>query len=348
MSTSAIVEAIYKACTEKRKITVTHYNVHSFNLSMQIPWFYDFLQDSDITHCDSMGVLNAIRSTGLDLPKDYRVSYTLLMPKLLELCNRHGFSVFLLGSRPQYLQMALDRLGIEYPNIKLAGHDGYFSTEDPYQNEAVIEQINLVKPQILLVGMGMPTQENWVRLNRHRLSVNAIMTGGAVIDRLAGVVPGCPELLSNIGLEWLYRLFREPKRLASRYLLGNPAFLLQLALAKSHASPAKVLNIQPNSNLTSEHRHNSNDFLPNSSLQNSSSTQAKVKRLGDYLVEAGLLTQANIDTALTDQAVTGMRLGEILVKQGWIEKQTVEYFVKRIILPDQALAKQNSFLLQGC
>ncbi len=261
MTVSSIIEGIHKACIEDRKITIGHYNVHGFNLSVQLPWFYDFLQSADITLCDSMGILNAIRYVeGQKLPIEYRVSYTLLMPKLLEHCNQHGLSLFLLGSRPEHLQVALEQLKVNYPNIKLAGHDGYFSMEDPYQNEAVIEQINLAKPQILVVGMGMPVQENWVRLYRNRLGVNVIMTGGAIIDRLAGVVPDCPTLLSNKGLEWLYRLYREPKRLATRYLLGNPAFALQIALAKLNQSTAKIIDTQPINNSVMGNLEHSGSF----------------------------------------------------------------------------------------
>lgn len=240
MTSTSIIEAIHRACVEKKKITVSHYNVHSFNLSMQLPWLYEFLQSADIVHCDSMGVLNAIRYMGVDLPIDYRVSYTILMPQLLEHCDQHGLSVFLLGSKPERLQASLELTRAQYPNIRLAGHHGYFSADDPQQNDAVIEQINAAKPQILVIGMGMPLQENWLRLYGHRLAVNAMLTGGAVIDRLAGVVSDCPQLLANMNLEWLYRLCREPKRLSTRYLLGNPAFVFQLCLAKFYAPPAKV------------------------------------------------------------------------------------------------------------
>lgn len=232
MPVLAIVEAVHAACIKQGKITVLNYNIHSFNLSIQLPWFYEFLQSADITHCDSMGILNALRYMGLHLPAQYRASYTLLMPKLLNLCNQEGFSVFLLGSKPQHLQMALDRVRLQHPNIRLAGHHGYFSADDPSENNAVIEQINRVNPQILIVGMGMPIQEHWVRCNQSRLEVNAVMVGGAVIDRLAGVVPDCPEVLSSLGFEWLYRLIREPRRLWVRYVIGNLAFALQIALAK--------------------------------------------------------------------------------------------------------------------
>jgi len=244
MTAGAIIDAIHKACVERRKITVANYNVHGFNLSMQLPWFYNFLQSADIVHCDSVGILKAIRYMGLPLPKDYRVSYTVLMPRLLEHCNQNGFSLFLLGSRSEHLHQAIENLKAAYPNLQIDGHNGYFSSQDPVQNQAVVDHINQAKPHILLVGMGMPLQENWIQQNRSQLQVNAILAGGAVIDRLAGVVPDCPSRLSDLGLEWFYRLWREPRRLATRYLLGNPAFVLQIMLAKFLVRPSETLAIQ--------------------------------------------------------------------------------------------------------
>jgi N-acetylglucosaminyldiphosphoundecaprenol N-acetyl-beta-D-mannosaminyltransferase len=242
MTIPSIVEAIHTACVEGRKITVANYNVHSFNLSMQLPWFYHFLQTSEIVNCDSIGILKAISYMGLDLPIEYRASYTLMMPKLLSKCNEEGLKVFLLGTKPELLDAALANLRNEYPNAEFAGQHGYFNQEDARQNQVVVEKINQFKPNILIVGMGMPIQEKWVYMNRGRLQVNAIMLGGAVIDRMAGLVPDCPKLIANFGCEWLFRLFREPKRLAARYLLGNPAFALHIALGKLHTPK---LRIQP-------------------------------------------------------------------------------------------------------
>jgi N-acetylglucosaminyldiphosphoundecaprenol N-acetyl-beta-D-mannosaminyltransferase len=250
MTVSSIVEAIHTACVEQKKMTVAHCNVHGFNLSMQLPWFYNFLQSSDIVHCDGTGILKAIRFMGTELPIQYRVSYTQLLPELLQHCNQHRFSIFLLGSQREHLQRAMENVWTHYPDISLSGHDGYFNMNDAAENDAIVEQINAVRPNILLVGMGMPRQENWIRQNRHRLSVNAILAGGAAIDRLAGAVSACPAFLSDAGLEWLYRLLHEPKRLATRYLLGNPAFLMQIALAKVQVRPTEVLVIQPQQQLS--------------------------------------------------------------------------------------------------
>jgi N-acetylglucosaminyldiphosphoundecaprenol N-acetyl-beta-D-mannosaminyltransferase len=234
MTAESIIEAINKACDRDDRIVIANYNVHSFNLSMQLPWFYEFLQHAEIAHCDGSGILKGLSYMGLNLPMQYRVSYTSLMPKLLKTCQEKGLSLFLLGSKDEYLQTALDNLKQQYPRIKVDGYHGYFDREDSYQNQVVIDKINQKKPHILLIGMGMPIQEEWVRKHRHQLDVNVFMTGGAVIDRLAGMVADCPEWIANAGLEWLYRLCQEPKRLASRYLFGNLAFLLHLALAKSN------------------------------------------------------------------------------------------------------------------
>ena len=331
MTVSAIVEAIQAACIDGRKITVANYNVHSFNLSMQLPWFYNFLQNAEIAHCDGMGILKALSYMGLKLSVDYRTSYTVLMPEVLEMANELGLSIFLLGAKPANLKAAIANLKQEYPNIRVDGHHGYFDQDNPDQNEAVIQQINRAKPHILVMGMGMPIQENWVRLHRHRLRVNAIMLGGAVIDRLAGIVSNCPTYISHLGLEWLYRLCREPKRLAARYLLGNPAFLLHVALGKFYAYSLKVKQMEPIGSVRRKARD-----LP-------ATNPSQGKNLGHYLIEAGLLSPAHLEMALSEQRTTGMRLGEVLVRKGWIEQQTIEYLMKKVIIPDRVREQESIF-----
>jgi len=343
MTVPAIIEAIHTACLTRKKLTVAHYNVHGFNLSMQLPWFYNFLQEVEIAHCDGTGILKAISHMGLKLPIQYRVSYTFLMPALLKHCDRHGFSIFLLGSKPQNLEAALSHLSKQYPNIRLAGHHGYFQMDDPHQNEAVIQKINSAKPHILVVGMGMPLQENWVRLNSHYLNVNAIMCGGAIIDRLAGIVTDCPTLLSNMGLEWLYRLCQEPKRLGARYLFGNPAFVFQVALAKLYGPLLKVEQMQPISH--SWKNQNSLDNLYSTSKRQSDTSATiypNIERFSDCLVEAGLLTQAQVEIALSEQESTGMNLDEVLLHKKWLNQQTIKYFKEKAVLLDYSVPLGSS------
>jgi N-acetylglucosaminyldiphosphoundecaprenol N-acetyl-beta-D-mannosaminyltransferase len=334
MTVPAIVEAINKACIEGNKIIVANYNVHSFNLSMQIPWYYQFLESAEITHCDSIGILKAIGWMGLKLPLDYRSSYSKLMPKVLEKSNEHGLSVFLLGSKADRLEAALSHLRKQYPSIIFFGHHGYFDKENIEQNESIIQKINQVKPHILVVGMGMPIQESWIQKHRSRLHVNAIMLGGAIVDRLAGVVPDCPNFISNLGLEWLYRLCREPKRLAARYLLGNPAFVLHMVLAKFYAPPLRVQMMEPIDSKTSKDNSANSSLYSNSIPQSQEplpNVQSKVKRVLDYLVEANLLTKTQVEAIFSEQRLLGMILGEVLERNPTIKEQNIEKVVKKVI-----------------
>jgi N-acetylglucosaminyldiphosphoundecaprenol N-acetyl-beta-D-mannosaminyltransferase len=136
----------------------------------------------------------------------YRAFYTRLIPQMLEKCNEQRLSVFLLGTKPNYLEAAIEKLKQQYPNAKFFGHHGHFYKENAQQNEAVIKKINKIKPNVLFVDMEIPVQEKWVLKHRNRLQVNAIILRGAIIDRLAGIVPNCPKSISHVGLEWLYRL----------------------------------------------------------------------------------------------------------------------------------------------
>ena len=242
MTAKAIINTIHTACLDNKKITVAFYNVHSFNLSMQLHWFYEFQQSAELALCDGFGVLKALQYMGVKLPTQYRVSGTDLVPKLIEYCAGHNLSVFLLGTKPQYLQEAITRVKAKYPQLQVAGHHGYFDKTNPQENQAVVEQINQVKPNILIVGLGMPLQEQWISQHRSILDVNVFIPCGAVIDRLAGVVVKCPRWVSNVGLEWLHRLIHEPRRLGGRYLLGNPAFMFHVALAKYLELPTTQVN----------------------------------------------------------------------------------------------------------
>ena len=237
MTEKAIINTIHSACIENKKLTIACYNVHSFNLSMQLPWFYEFQQSAEIALCDGFGVLKALQYMGIKLPIQYRVSGTDLVPELIEYCDRHNLSVFLLGTKPPYLQEAITNIKTKYPQLQIAGHHGYFDQTSFQENQAIVERINQVKPNILIVGLGMPLQEQWILEHRSALNVNVLIPCGAVIDRLAGVVVECPRWLSSVGLEWLHRLMHEPRRLGGRYLLGNPAFIFHIALAKSLELP---------------------------------------------------------------------------------------------------------------
>ena len=118
----------------------------------------------------------------------------------------------------------------QFTDLSIAGaQHGYFDkSPDSVENEAVLQAINATRPDILLVGLGMPLQERWLMENWDRIEAKVALPVGALFDYLAGEFPRAPRWMTDHGLEWLGRLIIEPRRLWRRYLLGNPRFLWQV------------------------------------------------------------------------------------------------------------------------
>jgi len=162
---------------------------------------------------------------GYNIPQ--RITYADWMWQLAEFAESHGFTLFFLGARPGVADKAAARLKERFPNLRIVGtRHGYFDKDaGSPENEAVIRKINAAKPNILIVGFGMPLQECWLMENWDRIEANVALTGGAVFDYVSGELPRGPRWMTDHGLEWLARLIIEPRRLWKRYLIGNPLFL---------------------------------------------------------------------------------------------------------------------------
>jgi N-acetylglucosaminyldiphosphoundecaprenol N-acetyl-beta-D-mannosaminyltransferase len=298
---------------------------------MQLPWLYEFLQNAEIAHCDGMGILKGLDYMGLKLPLEYRVSYTILMPHVLELCQKYNLSLFLLGHKSEHLEAALNNLRQKYPQVKFDGHHGYFDRDNAVENQAVVNKINQMKPNILLVGMGSPLQEEWIKNNREQLKVNVLLPGGATIGRLGGIVRDSPQWIANAGLEWLYRLIQEPKRLANRYLIGNLAFAFHLILAKHNQfSPVQINEIDDRkSSLTLKRRAKKKSSMSKAKQELSVTVNQKTQKLSEHLVDEGFVTKDRMADALSEQKRGQMSLAEILIEKGLIERQTLEYLIEK-------------------
>ncbi|MBD3314865.1 MAG: WecB/TagA/CpsF family glycosyltransferase [Chitinivibrionales bacterium] len=118
------------------------------------------------------------------------------------------------------------------PALRIAGvHHGFFEKEGP-ENDRIIKLINDARPDILIVGLGMPLQERWIHDNYKRLAVKVYLTAGAAFEFLSGRTKRCPAWMGRAGFEWLFRFLLEPRRMAKRYLWGNPAFLAAVIAQK--------------------------------------------------------------------------------------------------------------------
>jgi N-acetylglucosaminyldiphosphoundecaprenol N-acetyl-beta-D-mannosaminyltransferase len=183
------------------------------------------LNSAEIVFCDGAGVVLGARILGNHIPQ--RITYADWTWQLAEFAEPRGFTLFFLGARPGVADKAAANLKARYPDLRIVGtHHGYFDkTPGSAENEAVIEQINTVRPNILIVGFGMPLQERWLMENWDRIDANVALTGGAVFDYVSGELQRAPRWMTDNGLEWLGRLLIEPRRLWRRYLIGNPLFL---------------------------------------------------------------------------------------------------------------------------
>jgi N-acetylglucosaminyldiphosphoundecaprenol N-acetyl-beta-D-mannosaminyltransferase len=223
-----VIDAIDQAVQTKRKSILAYVNVHAINLAQEQPWFKDFLNNADVTYCDGYGIKWGAKILGSDIPQRYTPPDW--FPQLSSLCGKNGHSLYFLGARPGIAKKAAQMLIDEFPKLKILGiQHGYFDKEPGSpENEAVIEAINKLQPDILVVGFGMPMQEKWLDENMGKLNAWVALPVGAMFDYLAAEVPRAPRLLTDHGFEWLGRLIVEPKRLWKRYLLGNPRFFINV------------------------------------------------------------------------------------------------------------------------
>ena len=225
IDTDGLHRAITESVRRGRKDIYAYVNVHAINVARKDDRFRDFLNRSHVVYCDGEGVRLGAKVLGYSLPP--RVVLTYWIWELCALFEKEKFTVFFLGSTEQYVDEAVERVRRRFPNINIVGsHHGYFEKKG-IESDAVVDLVNRVKPNALIVGFGMPTQEFWIQDNLERLEVNVILPAGSMINYTAGRKGLAPKWMADHGMEWIYRLFQEPRRLWKRYLIGNPSFLLK-------------------------------------------------------------------------------------------------------------------------
>lgn len=173
----------------------------------------------DIINIDGMGVVFGARFLGHKVPE--RVAGVDLFHKLLAMSAENGFSVFLLGATEDVVAATASRVQAMYQKLKVAGyHHGYF-----WDDEAgMVEKIRVSGAQLLFVAITTPKKENFINRWRGQLGITFVMGVGGTFDVVAGKVKRAPLWMQRSGLEWLYRVIQEPKRMGERYLITNAKF----------------------------------------------------------------------------------------------------------------------------
>jgi N-acetylglucosaminyldiphosphoundecaprenol N-acetyl-beta-D-mannosaminyltransferase len=210
-----------------RRIIANH-NLHSVYLFHNDYQMREFYGRAHRTHIDGMSLVYLSRLFGYPVRRENRVTYLDWIMPLMTECARHGWKVFYLGGKPGVAAAAARCLKRSYPELQLETHDGFFNALN-HENDNVLDQIRSFRPNILMVGMGMPLQEHWILDNFSRIKANVILPAGACFDYISGAIPSPSRWLGRIGLEWLYRLASEPGRLWRRYLI-EPWYLLGLVI----------------------------------------------------------------------------------------------------------------------
>jgi len=199
------------------------YFVHAAtaNLAFENAEYRAILNRGDLVLNDGVGVRWAGRAAGAPFP-DNLVGTDLLPQLFQERSRENQLRLFLLGGRPGVAQRAAARLEREYPAISVVGfHHGYFS---PGAERDIVNQVRRFKPDLLLVGMGNPRQEEFIDRRLHELGCKAAIGVGGLFDHLAGELRRAPVWVRRLGLEWLQLLTQQPHK-RRRYLCGIPRFL---------------------------------------------------------------------------------------------------------------------------
>ncbi|WP_432402362.1 WecB/TagA/CpsF family glycosyltransferase [Wukongibacter sp. M2B1] len=187
----------------------------------------EILKSSDMNIPDGIGLVIASKIHKLGLIE--RVTGVDLMGKMLEFCDYSRKSIYILGGKPGVAEMAVNNIKEKYSNIQVEGYNnGYF---DKNEESKIIQNINKVSPDILFVALGAPRQEKWIYHHRKDLNVKIAMGVGGSIDIWAGTVKRAPKLFRVLGLEWFYRLIREPWRFKRMLIL--PKFMIQVLRSKN-------------------------------------------------------------------------------------------------------------------
>lgn len=216
------------------KLLINTINAFSYDNARKDVLFSEALQKGDVLIPDGISIVKACRFLNAKSQPKERIAGWDLFVYEMEKLNRVGGRVMFLGSSDAVLNLIRQRVAEKYPKIEVDTYSPPYKPEfSDEENEAMISAINHSNPDLLWIGMTAPKQEKWAYTHLDRLDVHChIGTIGAVFDFFAGTVKRAPERWQRVGLEWLYRLLSEPRRMWRRYFIGNAKFIYYIMVEK--------------------------------------------------------------------------------------------------------------------
>lgn len=228
------LDAIEELAETAPPVMVAHVNVHTLNLAVADDPYRELLGSVDLVLNDGKGIMLGARLLRTPFPADLNGNF--FSPLLLELAAGRGWPAYFLGAKPGVAERAAEIVSARMPELTVAGaRDGYFATGE---EEEVAAAIRASGAKVVLVGLGNPRQERW--LARWLGSTGALVGSGvgAFFDFQTGEVARAPDWMNRMGLEWVHRLAKEPRRMWHRYLVGNPRFLVRVLREKRAREPS--------------------------------------------------------------------------------------------------------------
>ena len=227
LTMAGALDAVDAAIAGRRRLRIGVVNAAKLVNMRRDPLLRADVVSSDLVLADGMSVVWASRLLGRGLPE--RVAGIDLMTGILERGRKLGYRLYLLGATAEVLEEATANICSRFPGIQVVGRQhGYFSAaEEP----EIAARISAARPDVLLVAMSSPRKEHFMARWGSELEVTVLHGVGGSFDVLAGRVRRAPALWQRLGLEWLYRVVQEPRRLWRRYLVTNTVFLCQVTKA---------------------------------------------------------------------------------------------------------------------
>jgi N-acetylglucosaminyldiphosphoundecaprenol N-acetyl-beta-D-mannosaminyltransferase len=227
-------------------------NVDFIRLAQENQDFMDIINRSDLAIADGMPLVWASGWSGEKLPE--RVTGVELVDKCCEMAAREGLKVFLLGGEDGVPEAAARIYTDRYPGLQVVGAYsppvGAFSDEE---DRKIVDMIREARPHFLFVAFGAPKQDMWISRHREEIGVPVAIGVGGVFNFVTGRIRRAPVWMQSHGLEWLYRVFQEPRRLWKRYFLKDFPIIAQMAVGAMVARTAESLN--PSTGLETQPQH---------------------------------------------------------------------------------------------
>lgn len=225
-----VASYIVEQASAGTRATINFINAHCVNIARKDEQYRLALSQSELLLPDEIGVEMAAAMCGEERPEN--LNGTDLFPLICQRAAVDGSGIFLLGGQPGIADATAAWACKHWPSLRIRGtQHGFF---DPAQEDFLIERINASGAAILFVGLGVPLQECWIARNRHRLHIPVVMGVGGLFDYYSGRIPRAPGAVRALRCEWVWRLAMEPRRMASRYVVGNAVFLAHAAFEAIH------------------------------------------------------------------------------------------------------------------